>query len=125
MRLTACLLVIGLAALFALSGHSQGPAGKGKGKKGPPSDNPELIDYMMSFNKKKDGKLTKEELTDTRLHRLFDRADADKDGAVTRAELEAVIAADAKEFGSGPGKGFGKDGKGKDKGPPKKGPPPE
>ena len=46
----------------------------------------------MAFDKNKDGKLTKDEITDPRLHRLFDRADADKDGVVTREELIALAA---------------------------------
>ena len=45
---------------------------------------------MMAFDKDKDGKLTKAEVSDERLHRLFDRADADKDGFVTKQELTAL-----------------------------------
>ena len=60
----------------------------------------------------KDGKLTKTELTDTRLHGLFDRADTNKDGMVTREELEALFARET----------IADDGK-KGKGP--KGPPPD
>ena len=47
---------------------------------------------MMAFDKNKDGKLTKEEVTDERLHRLFDQADANKDGVVTKEELMALAA---------------------------------
>ncbi len=64
-----------------------------------------LVARMMAFDKNGDGKLTKSEVTDERLHRLFDRADADKDGTVTKAELTALAAKDAANFG-GPG-GFG------------------
>ena len=99
----------------------------------------------MAFDKNKDGKLTKDEITDPRLLGLFQRADADKDGIVTTAELEALFQRETAIFGSGGGKGgFGpgdkgpkgkgfKDKKGK-KGPPpdfdgppdfKKGPPPK
>ena len=70
----------------------------------------------MAFNKAKNGKLTKEELTDKRLHALFDRADANKDGIVTRGELEVLYQKEKLEgggFGGGPG-GPGGD-KGKDK----------
>jgi hypothetical protein len=35
--------------------------------------------------------LAREEVTDKRLHRLFDRADANKDGVVTREELIALF----------------------------------
>jgi hypothetical protein len=106
MRMRTGLLVtcgIFLAAAFVMA---QPPdRGKGKGGKGAASDNTDLITYMMSFNKKKDGKLTKKELTDKRLHRLFDRADTNKDGVVTRQELEALLAKEAEAFGGPPGKG--------------------
>ena len=74
----------------------------------------EFVDRMMAFDKNKDGKLTKEELTDTRLHGLFDRADSKKVGIVTREELEALFTRESLQGG-----GFdGKDGKkGKGKGP--------
>ncbi len=65
-----------------------------------------LVARMMAFDKNGDGKLTKSEVTDERLHRLFDRADADKDGTVTQAELTALEAKDSASFRGGPG-GFG------------------
>ena len=46
----------------------------------------------MAFDTKKTGKLTKEMVTDTRLHRLFDQADANKDGVVTLEELTTLAA---------------------------------
>ncbi|HEX4070209.1 MAG TPA: PQQ-binding-like beta-propeller repeat protein [Planctomycetaceae bacterium] len=46
-----------------------------------------LVSRMMAFDKNKDGKLTRDEITDTRLVRMFDRADANHDGVVTRDEL--------------------------------------
>ena len=54
-----------------------------------------LVNRMMAFDKDGDGKLTKSEVTDDRLHRLFDRADADKDGTVTKAELTALATKEA------------------------------
>jgi EF hand len=51
-----------------------------------------LVVRMMAFDTKKDGKLTKDEVTDPRLQRLFDQADADKDGIVTKDELIALAA---------------------------------
>ena len=47
-----------------------------------------IVTRMMEFNKKKDGKLTKEEVTDPRLHRLFDQADINKDGKLAGAGIE-------------------------------------
>ncbi|MBI1832780.1 MAG: hypothetical protein HYR84_15165 [Planctomycetes bacterium] len=73
---------------------------------------------MMAFNKAKDGKLTKTELTDTRLHALFDRADTNKDGVVTREELEALFAKESLPAGKGGPGDKGKKGKGDKKGPP-------
>ena len=63
-----------------------GPRG-GRGARGVSIDT--LIDHVMSFDKNKDGKVTKEELPD-RLHYLFEMGDANKDGALTREELRAV-----------------------------------
>src|SRR5438552_410807 len=70
--------------------------------------NAPIVVRMMAFNKKKDGKLTKDEVTDTRLHRLFDQADTNKDGVVTKEELMALakkLDADEPERGGrgGPG----------------------
>lgn len=67
-----------------------------------------LVTQMMAFNKKHDGKLTKDEVTDPRLHRLFDMADANKDGVVTKEELTALAAkmyAEDEKQGRGPGRG--------------------
>jgi hypothetical protein len=64
-----------------------------------------LVVQMMAYDTNGDGKLTKTEVSDERLYRLFNRADADKDGTVTKAELTALASKDAASFG-GPG-GFG------------------
>src|SRR4051794_34955593 len=50
-----------------------------------------LVTRMMAFDKNKDGKLTREEITDERLLRLFDQADTNKDGIVTKEELTALV----------------------------------
>jgi EF hand len=71
-----------------------------------PATAEDLVARMMAFDKNGDGKLTKSEVTDERLHRLFDRADADKDGSVTKAELTALEARESASFRGGPG-GFG------------------
>lgn len=54
--------------------------------------NAPLVVKMMAFDKKKDGKLTRDEITDERLLRVFDEADANKDGVVTKDELMALAA---------------------------------
>ncbi len=93
-KCTALLLAGGclIAASFALA---QNPA---------TADG--LVARMMAFDKDGDGKLRKSEVTDERLHRLFDRADVDKDGSVTKAELTALAARESANFRGGPG-GFG------------------
>jgi hypothetical protein len=85
---------------------------------------------MMVFDKDKDGKLTKVEITDARLHRVFDRSDANKDGIVTKEELASLAAKEESEvsrggpgfFGGGP-PGGGPPGFGPGGGPPGGGPP--
>ena len=72
------------------------------------SGSDDLVSRMMQFDRNKDGELTKDEVTDSRLKRLFDRADADHDGVVTKKELTALAASEpaAGGGGFGPG-GFG------------------
>jgi hypothetical protein len=65
-----------------------------------------VVVRMMRFDKNKDGKLTKSELTDARFRRLFDRADTDKDGFVTKAELAAIANQFQEREAEGP-RGFG------------------
>jgi hypothetical protein len=70
---------------------------------------------MMAFDANHDGKLTREELTDSRLHRLFEQADVDHKGYVTAddlaklaAKLDAGTGDDARQGRfDGPGPGFG------------------
>ena len=61
---------------------------------------------LMKFDADKDGKLTRAEVTDDRLQRLFDRVDANKDGVVTKAELSSLTTEDSADRPRGPG-GFG------------------
>ena len=114
-RLT--ILVIGLGVL-ASAGTAQQPKDK---KGGPPKGEPRsgggrafdadaFVARMMAFDKNKDGKLTRDEITDERLLRLFDQADADKDGVVTKEELTALakkMAAEESRDGGGRRGGFG------------------
>jgi hypothetical protein len=65
-----------------------------------------LAERMMLFDANKDDKLTKSEVTDDRLKRLFDLADADKDGTVTRSELNVLIVRE-RANARGDGGGFG------------------
>lgn len=132
--------VLFAGALMATAGFSVAqppPGGKGdKGPKGGPkgggSTTPDVVTVMMGFDKNKDGQVTREEVTDTRLLRLFDRADAGKKGVVTRdqfTKLAADLAAEEQTFGGGKGDKGGKGPpKGEKGGPPpgdKGGPPPK
>ena len=91
--LTACglLAVIPIAAAQR-GGDDPGPPAKTQSKKAKSSSADSLLTRMMQFDENKDGKLTKAEVTDERLQRLFARADADHDGVVTRQELTALAA---------------------------------
>src|SRR5205085_6165892 len=97
MRIVLCTAC---AALLVCCASAQPPAGKPGDdptkEKAKDYNNAPIVVRMMAFDKNKDGKLTKDEVTDERLHRLFDRADKNKDGIVTREELVAL----AKEMGA-------------------------
>ncbi len=108
MRLLTCLLIISVALTTARYTTAQ-----------PHPANPvtanavsveAMVARMMAFDKNKDGKLTREEVTDERLQRLFDRADVNKHGYVTREELTALftkeLAAEPKEIQFGGPGGF-------------------
>jgi EF hand len=118
------LAFAGVAMLMSWAA-AQPPAGKADDKD---YSNSSIVTKMMAFNTKKDGKLTKEQVTDPRLHRLFDLADTNKDGVVTREELLALAAKLEAEIGPAggkgcpKGKGFGGFGDKGDKGPRGKGP---
>ncbi|MDQ3330768.1 MAG: EF-hand domain-containing protein, partial [Planctomycetota bacterium] len=58
----------------------------------------------MRLDKNGDGKISKDELADERITRLFARADADKDDVVTADELKALETAEAETYDRrGPG----------------------
>lgn len=65
-----------------------------------------FIQKLMSLDANQDGKLTRDEVTDVRLHPLLTRADANQDGSVTREELKELHAKESAALGSGRG-GFG------------------
>ena len=95
------------------------PPGGGQPGGGRGTSTANLVERMMAFDIDKDDQLTKSEVTDARLKRLFDQADADKNGIVTRSELNALMVRERasargktaaggmrRGFGGGPG-GFG------------------
>src|SRR5262249_23940238 len=102
-------IAIGILAAAHSAAMGQGPGGRSALSKA--ADVEEIVGRMMAFDANKDGRLTRSEVSDGRLARLFDRADADRSGEVTKEELEALGAkehSDVPDF-DGPGGqgGFG------------------
>ncbi len=98
-------LALACAAVLLSRAAAQPPARPADDPKAKDNSNAPIVVRMMAFDKKKDGKLTRDEITDDRLLRLFDQADTNKDGVVTKDELIALAAkldADAPRRG-GPG----------------------
>jgi hypothetical protein len=92
---------VAAALVVACIAHAQRPGGGASG--GDPGD---LVARMMAFDADHDGKLIKSEISDDRLHRLFDRADGNHDGAVSKDELTALAVREAtSDRGGGPGRG--------------------
>ena len=90
-----------LRPAFGRRGEFGGPRGRGEDRErgGPPAASADdLADTLMSFDKDGDGKLARSEVPD-RFQGLFDRADGNKDGALTRDELKQ--SADAARPGDG------------------------
>jgi hypothetical protein len=76
----------------------------------PPTSADELAEILMSFDDNGDGRLTTAEVPE-RFRGLFDRADANKDGALTADEIKAS-AAETPEPSAGEGRGRGLGGRG-------------
>ena len=108
--LTSTALMAAIPAAMA----QQRPGNRGSTARSKKAATNSMVNRMMAFDANKDGKLTRDEVTDERLQRLFDRADADHDGTVTRKDLTAMA---AREPAGGRG-GFGPGGPG---GPPRPG----
>ena len=86
-------------------GGKGGPGGDKGGKGGPGGGKAasveDMVAKLMAFDKNNDGKLTKDEVTDERLKPLFDRADANKKGVVTKEELTAFFTKEMANLGGG------------------------
>jgi hypothetical protein len=115
------IVVLSLAHMAGLPGRGSAQAqGRRSGDETAPPNKDysksSVVTRMMAFDKNKDGKLTRDEITDERLLRLFDQADTNKDGVVTREELIALarkLEAEVAEGGrSGPGGPGGPPGRG-------------
>lgn len=64
-----------------------GPAAGGRGQERPGGGN--FVERLMGLDEDGDGKVSKDELPE-RMQRILDRADANKDGAIDRAEAEKM-----------------------------------
>src|SRR5262245_2649357 len=105
---------LSLAAAFHAFAQPGGPPGGGPGGPGGPRGGgrggpgrggaPSVeasVTKLMGLDQDKDGKLSKSEVSDSRLQALFERADADKDGVVTRDEATKQFTAEAAALGDG------------------------
>src|SRR4051812_6072795 len=118
-KLTGMMVAGGLliGASLATTTMAQRPGGGGRDGGPRPAGGDDFVGRMMEFDQDKDGKITRAEVTDIRLVRLWERADANDDGSVTKDELTALAAREQVNDRGGPG-GFGGPG-----GPPGGGPP--
>ena len=89
-------------------GRGRGGPGGGRGRGGLTVD--QIVDRIMSFDKNKDGKITKDELPE-RLQNLIEKGDTNKDGALDKDEIKALATKLQTEgfggFGRGGFGGFG------------------
>jgi Ca2+-binding EF-hand superfamily protein len=79
----------------------EGLEGRGRGEGGTPSTSADdLTATLMAFDKNADGKLVKSEVPE-RFQGLFDRADVNKDGEITRDELKQSATSQVQTGGDG------------------------
>lgn len=92
-------------------GMGGAPGGPGGGFGGAGGVN--MVERIMSNDKDKDGKVTREELPEF-MQRMLDRGDTNKDGAIDKAEAEAMSAAFGRggRGGRGGAQGGGQGGRG-------------
>lgn len=88
----------------------EGRGGEGRGGEGRGGDTTAMVDRFMQFDKNKDGKLSKDELSE-RMQGIITRADKNDDGVATREELQAMASQGTGGDRGGRG-GFGRGGEG-------------
>ncbi len=89
----------------------EGPPDRGRGSRQSAPSADGIVARLMAFDKNQDGKLTRDEVTDPRLLRLFDRIDTVHDGVVTKEQITEYAKKMVAESGQGRGNqgpgGFG------------------
>ena len=95
-RLVASLLALSLASIAAAQDGAPPQGGPGQdarrgGRQGQPPDPAQAVDRLMGMDANGEGKLSRDEMPPMLVERIFERADANKDGFVERAELEIVM----------------------------------
>ena len=107
------LIMSGMLAGFAFLQPPGGQQGEGRGPRQGGGGGEETITRVMSLDKNKDGVLTEDEYSESRLKGLVERADADKNKEVTREEVAQLVqkemAGRGGEGGPGGRGGFGED----------------
>ncbi len=101
-------LFLGIATFAALfQGASSVGFAQFGGRQTKPETPDSFVKKVMAFDKNSDGKLTKKELVDRRLHHLFERANTKKRKYITSEDLKALYKKEHIEggnrFGRGPG----------------------
>jgi Ca2+-binding EF-hand superfamily protein len=74
-------------------GRFGGEGRQGRGGSAPPAAD-DMVNMLMSFDRNADGTLTRSEVPE-RVQGVFDRADGNRDGAITAEEIRATVAAHA------------------------------
>jgi hypothetical protein len=85
-KLSFCLLMAAMAVSFIAVAQEAPPPADQK------SQESALVTKMMGYGKKQKGKVSRDEVTDERLLRLFDLADTDKKGVITKEQLLPAVA---------------------------------
>ncbi|MCA9053053.1 MAG: EF-hand domain-containing protein [Planctomycetaceae bacterium] len=106
-RLPVVITSLSLLTLAVSVAVTQGPPPRGGGPGGRRNAGTaeEFTTRLMSLDANQDGRLVREEVTDSRLQSMFVRADRDKDGEVTSQELAALYERESTAGGSSDGRG--------------------
>ena len=88
MRTILLLLMLAVYVLYESAGVAQPPPPRrGERRERSTPEPAALVARMLRLDANGDGELSKSEVTDERLQSLFERADADKNGVLTRDEM--------------------------------------